>query len=373
MFGFLKDKIKDAVKKFSKKTEEEGKDLVKEETEEVLEEPVKEEIKEEVKEIKEVKKIKKEVTEEVKKEDVKEEIEEKEEPKKGILSKLKEKITTRKLNDQEFEDFFSDLELILMENNVALEVIDKIKESLKMDLVNVPLKRNEIEKIIDDSLKETVDEILSFDNIDLVKKIKEKDEKPYVIVFFGVNGSGKTTTIAKIANKLKENGLKCVLVAADTWRKAAIEQLEEHGKKLDLKVIKQKYGSDPAAVAFDGVEYGKAHKLDVVLIDTAGRQHSNLNLMSEMEKIIRVAKPNFKIFIGESTTGNDVVEQCRNFNDVVGINGVILTKTDVDEKGGAILSVSFVTGKPIVYLGSGQEYNNLENFNKSQIIKNLGL
>ncbi len=379
MFGFLKKKLKETVEKFSKKAEEEGKDVPKEETKEILiENPV--DIIQEKEKILVKKEQKIHIEKEEEELEYKEERDESQEEKKeegtkkrGFFAKIKEKVLTRKLDDDEFEEFFSDLELVLLENNVAVEVIDKIKEDLKMDLVNVPLKRNEIEKIIESSLRKSIDEILSFKNIDLINEIKNKKEKPYVIVFFGINGSGKTTNIAKLTSLLIRNKLKCVLVAGDTWRKAAIEQLEEWGEKLNVKVIKQKYGSDPAAVSYDGRKFCEAHNIDVLLIDTAGRQHSNVNLVQEMKKIVRVAKPDLKIFVGEALTGNDVIIQAQNFNKEIGIDSIILTKADVDEKGGAMLSVSYVTGKPIIYLGCGQSLNDLKEFNKYDVIKNLGL
>ncbi|MEK6834861.1 MAG: signal recognition particle receptor subunit alpha, partial [Nanoarchaeota archaeon] len=275
MFGFLKNKLKEAIGKFSKKAEEEAKveETIKEEPE-VKEIEVKQETKgflglfkkkkitdeEEVKETTEIK-IEKRAP---KKEEI---IEEKIE--KGFFSKLTEKLTTRKISEDKFEELFNDLELALLENNVALEVIDKIKEDLKVDLVDVPLK-GRIEDLIKNSLKNSLEDVLKESNFDLIQEIKNKFEKPYIIVFVGINGSGKTTTIAKLANLFIKNNLKPVLVAADTFRAASIQQLEEHADNLKIKLIKHDYGSDPAAVAFDGVKYSKSHDMDVVLIDTAG-------------------------------------------------------------------------------------------------------
>src|SRR3989344_3023660 len=396
MFKFLKDKFKDVVDKFSKKVEEEGKDVtVKPEIEE--EKIPVEQKKESKKTVKEKKKVSKKIVkeeiiedkEESKKksffESLKDKIVEKpkvleepvkeeviEEKKKSFFESIKEKVTTKKIDEKQFNEFFWDIELGLMENNVATEVIDKIKEDLKKNLVDQPLKRGDIEETIKDSLKKSLDEVLSFETVDLIKKIKES-EKPFVIIFFGINGAGKTTTIAKVANLILKNKLKCLLVAADTFRAAAIQQLEEHGKKLGVKVVRQDYGSDPAAVAFDGVKSAKAKGIDVVLIDTAGRQHSNENLMEEMKKIVRVIKPNMKVFIGESITGNDCIEQVKKFNEVVKIDGIILSKADIDEKGGTALSVSYVYGKPILYFGVGQKYEDLKAFDKDYVLKNLGL
>ena len=320
-------------------------------------------------------KVKKETEEEVKEEVKKiEEIEEKKEEKpKKFLEKIKEKIITRKISGKEFDNIFNDLEFTLLENNVAVEVIDKIKEDLKKELLEKNIKRTEIEKTIKDSLKNTIKNLFKKLDFDLLLEIKSKEEKPYIILFVGVNGAGKTTTIAKIAKILKDNKISCVLAASDTFRAASIEQLEEHGKKLGIKVIKHSYGSDPAAVAFDAIKHAKAHKIDVVLIDTAGRQHTNINLIDEMKKIVRVTKPDLKVFVGEAITGNDCIEQASTFNEAVNLDGIILAKADVDEKGGATISTSYVTKKPILYLGTGQKYNDLEKFDENKIIKSLGL
>ncbi|MDP6642052.1 MAG: signal recognition particle-docking protein FtsY [Candidatus Nanoarchaeia archaeon] len=365
MFNFLKDKLKETVSKFSSKVEEST------ETEEEVKEEVKieeNESKEETKvEVEEKKKIKEEVKEEPKE---KEQTEEEVKEKKSFLGKIKEKVTTTKVSEKKFDEFFWDLEVAMLENNVASEVIEKIKEDLRTDIVDQPLKRGKVEEIVKDSLKESIDSLF-MNYKDLLKSIKE-GKKPFVIVFVGVNGGGKTTTIAKVANLVKKNNLNSVMVAADTFRAAAIQQLEEHGKKLEIKVIKHDYGSDPAAVAFDGIKHAESKNIDVVLIDTAGRLQSNKNLMDEMKKIIRVTNPDLKIFIGESITGNDCIEQAKQFNDAIKIDGIILTKADVDEKGGAAISVSYVTQEPIMYLGTGQEYEDLKEFNSKEIIESLG-
>lgn len=291
--------------------------------------------------------------------------------KKGFFAKIKEAVTQTSLSEDKFNDMFWDLEVVLLENNVAVEVVEKIKEDMKETLVKGKISRFNVDESILNTLKKSVDEILSFENVDLIKKAKAK--KPLVLAFVGVNGSGKTTTIAKVANYFKKNKLSVVLAAADTFRAAAIQQLEEHANKLGVKIIKQDYGADAAAVAFDAVKYANAHKIDVVLIDTAGRQQSNINLMDEMKKIIRVAKPDYKIFIGESITGNDCVEQAQQFNEAIQIDGIVLSKADVDEKGGAAISVSYVTKKPIMFIGTGQTYDDLKPFDKKEIIKSLGL
>lgn len=296
----------------------------------------------------------------------------KEKLKKGIkdISKLKEKITTKKIDREQFEKIFWNLELALLENNVAVEVIEKIKGDLTLEIVDKPLSRRRIEETVTNTLKTSIEQLLSVDSFNLLEKIKEK--KPYVICFVGVNGSGKTTSIAKIAKLLLNNNTSVVLAASDTFRAASIEQLQEHADRLEIKLIKHKYGSDPAAVAYDAIEHAKSKNIDVVLIDTAGRQHSNINLMDELKKVVKVAKPDLNIFVGESITGNDAVSQSKRFNEAISIDGIILTKSDVDEKGGAIVSISYVTKKPILYLGTGQNYDDLKEFDSSVVMNNIG-
>ena len=198
-----------------------------------------------------------------------------------------------------------------------------------------------------------------------------KTKKPFLIVFVGFNGSGKTTTIARIANLLKKKNISSVFAAADSWRAAAIEQIQEHGDNLGITVIKHKYGADPAAVVFDAVKHAKSKGIDVVLADTAGRTHTNVNLMEELKKIVRVNKPDMKILVLDSLTGNDIYDQSKLFDEAIGIDGMILTKTDIYEKGGAALAASHTINKPILYMGVGQGYDDLEKFDKKKIIKTL--
>ena len=369
MFNKLKKGFKDVVSKFSKTVEEEGVEVEEEKLVEVPEEVVVSKKEEVVEKEEKVLEPAEEVLKSKEKETSKEE-EVVQEPK-GIFGKVKEKIVTKKINEKQFEEMFWDLEVILLENNVALEVIDRIKENLKMDLVDVAIERAKVSSVVSESLKEVLSELLEYKGRGFLEKVRSK--KPYVVVFFGINGSGKTTAIAKVAKLLKDEGLSCVLGAADTFRAGAEEQLKVHADKLGLRMIKHSYGSDPAAVAFDAKKYAIANGLDVVLVDTAGRLHSNKNLMEEMKKIVRVAEPDMKIFVGESITGNDCCEQARSFKEAIGIDGVVLTKADIDEKGGAMISVSFVTKSPIYFLGVGQGYDDLEVFDVEKILKGLGL
>jgi len=294
------------------------------------------------------------------------------EEKRGFFSKLKDIFSSYKITEEFIEESFHDLELILLESNVAVSVVDYIKDSLKKKLVGQEIKRKEIESKIRESLKETISGLLIESDKDIIDYVKNSPSTA-VILFCGINGSGKTTTLAKIAYMLKNKGISCVFAASDTFRAASIEQLAIHGRNLGISIVKQTYGSDPAAVAFDAIQYAKARKIKAVLIDTAGRMHTKHNLMDEMTKIVRVAKPDLKIFVGESITGNDATEQARIFNESIDIDGIILTKADIDEKGGTAISVSKVTGKPILYLGTGQNYEDLEKFDKSKVLAALGL
>src|SRR3989344_5453317 len=291
-------------------------------------------------------------------------------PKKGFFSKAKEFFTTKSLSEKQFDELFWSMERALLENNVAFDVVSKIKEDLKAKLINKPLPRN-LESVVESSLKESIENILNFNSIDILNPATTK--KPLIIAFFGINGSGKTTTIAKVAHLFQQRSKTCVMAAGDTFRAAAIQQLEEHANTLNVKIIKHNYGADSAAVAFDAVKYAQKQNIDVVLIDTAGRLHSDSNLMDELKKIVKVSKPDIKIFVGESITGNDCIEQAQKFDELIGIDCLILTKADVDEKGGTALSISYVTKKPILYIGTGQNYSDLKPFTKELVMDNLGL
>ena len=289
----------------------------------------------------------------------------------NFFSKLAKKLSSSKLTKKEFDNLFDEFEITLLENNVALEAVDEIRKTLSEKLIGVEIKKKEVEEKIISSLKETINSIL-IEPPNLIKQIKEK-QGVYTIIFFGINGSGKTTSISKLASYLKENKISCIIGAADTFRAASIEQLKKHGENLNIKVISNKYGVDPASVAFDTIKHAKANNVKVALIDTAGRMYTQSNLMKEMEKIVRISNPDLKIFVGESITGNDAIEQAKSFNDSVGIDGIVLTKADVDEKAGTILSVSLITKKPIYFLGTGQKYSDFTPFTKKEILKNLGL
>lgn len=372
----IKGKEKQAVKKAEKKSRKSAADLSgeRETTAKVIEDIKKEELEIKTPEDRFEAEIKKEFEEE-QEETEKEDRETKEEKQKqpGFFQRLK-KIFVYKITKEDFSEIFENLENLFLENNVALEVVERIKADIEKQLIGKEIKKQDIEKEIKLSLKKSLEEII-IDPDDIIETIKEakKEGVLFKIIFFGINGSGKTTSIAKFANLCLKNNLSCVLAAADTFRAASIEQLQIHADKLGVKMIKQNYGSDPSAVAFDSIKYAQNHKIDVVLIDTAGRMHTKENLLKEMEKICRVTKPDLKIFVAEAIAGNDAIEQAKAFNDMVEIDGSILSKTDIDEKGGTIISISYITHKPIFYLGTGQNYQDLELFNKREFIKKLGL
>jgi fused signal recognition particle receptor len=292
------------------------------------------------------------------------------EKKKGIFEELARVITETKISEEYFNKIFNSLETELLQNNVAVEVTDKLRAELKLDLVGQSLKRGELADKIHKDLHELLLDIFQAPApIDLVKMTKE--HKPLILLFVGVNGVGKTTTLAKVADWLQKQGLKCVFAASDTFRAASIEQLQAHAEKLGVELIKHDYGADPAAVAFDAIKHAKAKSIDVVLIDTAGRQHANVDLMAELQKIKRVTKPQLTVLTVDSLTGNDAVEQARLFNEKIGIDASILSKVDADEKGGALLSVAYTTKKPILFLGMGQRYEDLEKFEPDKIVSRI--
>ncbi len=375
MFGFLKKKIKGAVETFSKKAEEEAKEEV---VEKVVEKPVKKPVakKKVTKPKVEKKKVEKplEKKEEVKEEkviEIKEEVKVEEIPKerKGLFSKLKEKVVTKKFSAEQFEEFFWDLELGLLENNVALEVIEKIKDDLKKDVVDVPIARGAVDKVIIDSLKNSVTEILNVPKINLLQEVS--NDKPYLMLFLGFNGVGKSLSVARVAEYFKDNGKKVVMAAGDTFRAAAVAQLTQYSKDVGVPIVKHGQGSDSCAVVFDAVSSAKAKGYDVVLADTAGRVHSSNDLMQELKKIVNKNKPQLKILVIEATVGSDVVDQVQNFDKAVGVDALIITKNDVYEKGGSLLSAAYLLKKPILFLGMGQGYKDLKEYNAEEIVKNI--
>ena len=292
---------------------------------------------------------------------------------KSGLSGLVNKITTTELEAEKLRPLLSDFKLNLVENDVALPVAERICDEMEKRLDGVQIKRLEDRrKIVKANLREVLlDTMLTNDKVDLLTAIEEKRKKgePYVIVFVGINGTGKTTTMAKVARFLTKKGHSVVLACSDTYRAGSIEQLEEHAKRLGLRMIKHKYGADPAAVAYDTVDHAKAHGTNVVLIDTAGRIQTNRNLMNELAKIKRIVDPDLTVLTVDSLTGNDAVMQAEEFHKSVDIDATILTKVDADVKGGSALSVTYVTKKPIIFIGTGQKYEDLEEFEPEKFLE----
>jgi len=275
------------------------------------------------------------------------------------------------LDEKDLTDPLWELEMALLESDVALPVAETIVANVKDELVGRKKKiRADTGEIVEEALRSALYKVLSENYFDVDEFIARAD-KPVKIVFVGVNGTGKTTSIAKVAKYLKDRGYSVVLAAGDTFRAGAVEQIEIHANKLEVKLVKHKDGKDPAAVIFDAVEYAKAHHRDVVLADTAGRLHTNVNLMDQMKKIVRVVDPDLLIFVDEAIAGNDAVERARLFNEAVPINGTILTKTDADAKGGAAISISHITGKPVLFLGVGQDYPDLVKFEPDWLLERL--
>ncbi len=289
---------------------------------------------------------------------------------KGVFSK------EVKLGESDIDNFTDELMLTLLQSDVSYETTDKFINSLKETLKSSTFESRNIREGVSDCVRSELSKVLKEGMpkeqlLHIVKGRLDAGMKPVSIMFLGPNGTGKTTTMAKIAYMFKKNGISSVFSASDTFRAAAIEQTSFHASKIGMPVIKGNYGADPASVAFDAIEYAKAHSSDTVLIDTAGRQETNKNLLNEIKKMERVAKPDITIYVGESTAGNRIAEQVAEFLKYIKIDGIILTKLDCDAKGGNAISLSDVTGLPIFFFGTGEGYEELMEFNPSFIIDSL--
>lgn len=290
-----------------------------------------------------------------------------------IVNRLTSTVLTKELSYEDFIRIFQEFEISLLEADVAYEVVEAIKNSLERELVGSRVKGvGSVEAYVRRSIVNALTEILNrgLYRDDIVSVIRNS-AKPYVMVFMGVNGVGKTTTIAKVGHLLKDRGFSCVVVASDTFRAGAQEQLEVHSKRLGIPFVGGKYRSDPAAVARDGVIYAQKNRIDVVLVDTAGRMHTDVDLMNEVKKVVRVVRPNMRVLVLDALTGNDAVNQAKWFDAHVGVDSVILTKLDADIKGGPALSIIASIGKPILYLGVGQRYEDLVPYRPELILKNI--
>jgi fused signal recognition particle receptor len=282
------------------------------------------------------------------------------------LSSAVSKIVLTELKAEKLRPILDELRLNLIENDVAVAVAYYITDELEKRLDGVQVKRlGDRKDLVKETLHDVLIEILTpKEEINLLEKIeqKRKTKEPYTILFVGINGTGKTTSIAKVTKFLVKNGFSVVLSGSDTYRPGSIEQLEEHSKRLGVRMIKHKYGADPAAVAYDTITHAQSRGINVVLIDTAGRIQTDRNLMAELAKIKRVVNPDLTILVIDALIGNDAVLQAEEFHNSVNVDGTILTKVDADVKGGASLSVAHVTGKPIIFIGVGQTYEDLKAF-----------
>ena len=288
----------------------------------------------------------------------------------GLFSFIREKT----ISEKHVEDTLWELELGLLEGDVAMEVASEVVESVKEDLVGRKIKRSsDITEYTYDALRNAVAEIIDVPGKSMTEMIEEKKAQgePLVVMFVGINGTGKTTTIGKLANYYLKKGYTPVIAASDTFRAGAIEQVTHHADNVGVKIIKHQKGSDPAAVAYDAVEHAKAQGKELVLIDTAGRMQTNTNLMDVMKKIKRVSNPDLVIFVGDALTGNDATQQAVKFNEAIDIDGVILTKADADSKGGASLSIGYVIKKPIMFLGVGQGYDDIKEYDAEWMLNQL--
>ncbi|MFX0063565.1 MAG: signal recognition particle-docking protein FtsY [Candidatus Hermodarchaeota archaeon] len=293
------------------------------------------------------------------------------------MGRFFEKISTYELTEKNMATAVDELGVVLLKNNVAYTVVEEIKRKIIKIMTGEKVRRLSNKKAaLRTTLKIVLERILKpNEELRIEDYLKRKiDEKslPLTIAFLGVNGTGKTTTIAKVAFRLLKQNYRVVLAASDTFRSGAQEQIAIHAKNLNVPLIAGRYGSDPSAVAFDAIQHAIARKAHAVLIDTAGRMTTNVNLIMEVQKLVRVTNPDLVILVGDALAGQDAVNQAKEFNEKIGIDGMILTKTDADEKGGTALSLTHTTGgKPICYIGTGQKYQDLEEFNPKKYVDML--
>jgi len=251
------------------------------------------------------------------------------------------------------------LEEALLEADVDYELVEKILERLP-------------EEITKDKLKKELLWVFYTPKNDIVI-----DDKPYVFLIIGVNGAGKTTTIAKLANMYKKQGKSVILGAADTFRAAAIEQLSKWAEILEVPIVKTKHGHDPAAVTYDTIASAKAKNIDIAIIDTAGRLHNKVNLQNELKKIVNVAKkahpnaPHKKLLIIDGTQGSSAINQAKVFKEVIGADGVIVTKLDGTAKGGSIFTIANDLALPIYFIGVGEKPDDLVKFDKEEFVDGI--
>ncbi len=295
-----------------------------------------------------------------------------EKTKEGFFSKIRRAIAGRSRVD---EDFLDDLEEIFITSDIgpetSLKIIDRLQERVARDKF---INTDELNEILYQEISSLLTDNKNGQSDDFEV---ESDHRPYVIMVVGVNGVGKTTTIGKLAHQFKAAGNRVVLGAADTFRAAAIEQLEEWARRADVEIIKQQLGSDPAAVAFDTLSSAKASGADVVIIDTAGRLHNKIGLMDELSKIKRVMKrvvpeaPDEVLLVLDGSTGQNAFEQARQFSEATQVTGLVITKLDGSAKGGVVIGISDQLKVPVRFIGLGEGINDLQVFDKRAFVESL--
>jgi len=294
---------------------------------------------------------------------------------KSGLNGFANKISQKEMSDKDVTQILDEFLLVLVENDVAYSVAKRICDNLQIKLKQIQVKRfGDPTESAKEVLREVLSELLQGSGdmkfFEVLNRCKD-EQRPAIVLFVGVNGTGKTSSIAKIGHLLLADGFSVIMAAADTYRTGSIEQIEEHARRIGIRAIKHDYGGDAAAVAFDAANYAKAHAVNVVLIDSAGRMQTNKNLLEEMKKIVRVVKPDLTILVVDALTGNDAVEQGRIFSEAVTVDGIILTKLDADAKGGSAISMATIIGKPIFFAAVGQNYEDLIPFNPDQMVSKI--
>ncbi|WP_138006901.1 signal recognition particle-docking protein FtsY [Halalkalirubrum salinum] len=275
------------------------------------------------------------------------------------------------IEEEDLEDPLWELEMALLGSDVEMSVTESILETIREKMIGETRKQVDTTgELVERALHDALLDVIQVGQFDFDERIAAAD-KPVTIIFTGVNGVGKTTSIAKLSEYLADRGYSVVLANGDTYRAGANEQIQKHAENLDRKLISHEQGGDPAAVLYDGVKYAESNDIDVVLGDTAGRLHTSDDLMAQLEKIGRVVDPDMTLFVDEAVAGQDAVQRAKKFNEAAAIDGAILTKADADSSGGAAISIAYVTGKPILFLGVGQGYDDLERFDPELLVDRL--
>lgn len=285
---------------------------------------------------------------------------------------LVDKVTKREISDREIFTLLEQFKLELAANDIAWELSEQVAAKMRDALAGRKTDRfgGDVRQLLVDSFRSYLMEVLPLQDVELFGQ-GLSESGPFVLMFVGSNGSGKSTTLAKFAQRYKRASARPLIVCADTFRAGATEQLGYHASKLGLRYLHGKHGDDPAAVAYDAVDEAIRGSYDVVLIDTAGRLQTDVNLMNELSKLKRVVQPSHVLLVVDALMGNDSWEQAKWFGDAIGFDSAVVTKFDADHKGGVPISVSFVSKRPISYVGTGQGYDDLKKFSMREYLDDL--